>query len=176
MYLLSIDPGVNSGVALGFYDAITPYQLLERWQVHDGADGFADWLDSPDSALPQAGEIVCEKFILASNDFVADTTPLVCEGVLKGALRWMDGGYGAPIIWQTRQDKASLIGYPLEADTPDKRQRVRFDFLDRFGLFKAGTENDDSNDAITHALISLKRRRHVPTMRAYWPQRIRAAA
>lgn len=169
--ILSIDPGKNSGIALGSYDSITPYRLLERWQVHGGAEGFADWLN--ERHYVQADEIVCEKFNLANNDFVADTTPLVCEGILEGALRWMDGGYITPIIWQTRQDKASLIGYPPEADTPDKRQRLRFEFLDRFGLFKKGTEFDDSNDAICHGLISLKRRKHAPTLYAMWPPSVK---
>jgi len=161
-YLLSIDPGKNSGIALGYYDSLTPYRLLERWQVHGGLEGFLAWWDSTDVEF---NEVVCERFVLANNEFTADITPKAIEGALVTLLRHED----VPIAWQPRGDKALLTGYPEKARTKAQRQRVRFDFLDRFGLFKPGTENDDSNDAITHALVYLKRRRHMPTLLAMWP-------
>lgn len=171
-YLLSIDPGVNTGIALGYYDAITPYRLVERWQVHNGLDGFIRWWET---AVWAGGpldlsfdEIVCEKFLLADNDFKADVTPLLIEGALIVLNRQ---SYNVPIVWQPNTDKAGLVGYPSEAKTKAQRQRVRFDFLERFGLFKAGTENDDTNDAIVHALVSLKKRLHSPTLLAMWPPR-----
>lgn len=162
--LLSIDPGLNSGIALGRYDSLTPYRLLERWQVHNGLDGFLDWWGSEDI---QFDELVVEKFVLANNDFTADITPKEIEGAIKTLMRYT--APEIPIWWQPRQDKSALTGYPDSAKTKAQRQRVRFDFLDRFGLFKAGTEHDDSNDAITHALVNLKRRRHMPTVLAMWP-------
>ena len=70
--------------------------------------------------------------------------------------------------WQLRTAKGELVGYPATAKTPAQRQRVRFDFLDRFGLYAEGEDNIDSNDAITHALVYLKARKHMPTMRKYW--------
>lgn len=159
--LLSIDPGKNSGIALGFYDAITPYRLEARWQVHDGTEGFIDWWYSGDHL--GFDEIVCEKFILdGDNKFTADLTPKEIEGALKVLAE-------TPIAWQPRTDKATLIGYPPDARTKAQRQRVRFDFLDRFGMFKPGTENDDSNDAVTHALVYIKRRKHYPSLMAFWP-------
>lgn len=159
---LSIDPGANTGIALGFYNAITPYQLLQRWQVHNGLEGFVRWWQND---RPEYDELVVERFILSgSNDFTADLTPVEIEGALYVLL----GGRYGDVIWQPRQDKGLLCGYPPDAGTPDQRQRVRFDFLDRFGLYAAGEDNIDSNDAITHALVSLKRRKHLPTMRKYW--------
>lgn len=156
--LLSIDPGKNTGISLGFYDATTPYQLHERWQVHGGLRGFIRWWEQE---RPAFDELVCEKFILADNEFDADLTPVEIEG----ALQVLHRGF---ILWQPRTDKAVLTGYPKSATTKAQRQRVRFDFLEHYGMFRAGTDNDDSNDAITHALVSLKRRRHLPTLRAYW--------
>ncbi len=164
-YQLDIDPGKNTGVALAFYDAITPYRLEERWQVHGGLDGFNEWWY--DNIALDVDEIVCEKFILARNDFQADLEPMLIEGALRTHLH----EDATPIMWQPRTDKSALTGYPETAKTPGQRQRVRFDFLDRFGLFKPGTENDDSNDAITHGLVNLKRRKHAPTLQAYWPMR-----
>lgn len=159
---LSADPGDNSGIAFGFYDAITPYQLLQRWQVHNGLEGFVQWWQND---RPEYDELVVEKFILSgSNDFTADLTPVEIEGALYVLL----GDRYGDTIFQPRQDKGLLCGYPSDANTPDQRQRVRFDFLDRFGLYAEGEDNIDSNDAITHALVSLRRRKHLPTMRKYW--------
>lgn len=156
--LLSLDPGDNSGIALGFYDAVTPYRLLERWQVHGGLDGFVAWWEQE---CPEFDEVVSELFVLGDNEFRADLTPVHIEGALRVLHR-------RPIMWQPNTDKSGLTGYPASATTKAQRQRIRFDFLDRYGMFRAGTENDDSNDAITHGLVNLKRRRHLPTLRAYW--------
>jgi hypothetical protein len=164
-WLLSADPGKNTGIALGYYDATTPYQLHQRWQVHRGLDGFIHWWrnDLPD----EVDEIVVEKFVSKRGEMAPDLSGVPIEGVI--ALGAYD--LGIPVIWQTAAQKGSLVGYPESARTKAQRQRVRFNFLDRHGLFKAGTENDDSNDAITHALISLKVRRHAPTLRRFFPPR-----
>jgi hypothetical protein len=168
-YLLSIDPGKNTGIAIGYYDAITPYILKERWQVHGGVAGFCKWWDE-NAAVLTPTIIVCEKFILdSSNRFLADLTPVEIEGALTA----MMFPFHTYIVWQPRTDKAALTGYPATALTKSARQRARFDFLKRFGLFKPGTDNDDGNDAITHALVYLKRRRHAPTLQAFWPERAR---
>ncbi len=166
--LLSIDPGLNSGVALGYYDAITPYRLLERWQVHGGLVGLLAWWEREQ---PVFDEIVVEDFILdPRNQFSADITPLLIKGAIIGKMFPHDN----EIVFQPRTDKSVLVGYPPEAITKSARQRVRFLFLARFGLFKPGTENDDSNDAICHALIYLKKRCHEPSLHAFWPDRARS--
>jgi hypothetical protein len=169
--ILSIDPGKNSGVCLGHYDSLTPYRLIERWQVHGGLEGFLEWWDA--ERIPFE-ELVVERFILANNEFTADITPKEIEGAIKTIMRYE--APQVPVFWQPRTDKALLTGYPDSAKTKAQKQRVRFDFLDRFGLFKAGTENDDSNDAVTHALVNLKKRRHMPTMMAFWPPRRKPVA
>ena len=169
--ILSLDPGFSTGFALGFFDAITPYQLLDRGQVLNGADGFADWL-LQGNAL-DVDVIVCESFrLLGKNKFVADTIPLLLEGILWGMHAHPKSVIAqTPIVWQSAADKATLIGYPDSADTPDRRQRLRFKFLAKHGLHAPGKRNDDSNDAICHALVYLKRREHMPTTLALWPDR-----
>lgn len=162
-YLLSADPGKNSGVAFGYYDATTPYGLLKRWQIHNGLPGFVDWWRNE---RPDYDELVVEEFILSgANDFTADLAPVEIEGALYTLLSYDEY---EDVIFQPRQDKGLLCGYPPDAKSPDQRQRVRFDFLDKFGLYVPGEENIDSNDAITHALVSLRKRKHMPTMRKYW--------
>lgn len=164
-YLLSIDPGQSTGIALGYYDSITPYRLEQRWNVLGGVDGFIEWWwENQGGEI--ANELVVEQFHLdPTNQFSADLTPVAIEGALA-ALNWDDG---IQITWQGRDMKGNMIGYPASARTKTQRQRVRFDFLDRFGLFAKGAHNDDSQDAITHALVYLKRRKHMPTMLAFWP-------
>lgn len=168
--ILSIDPGQNTGIALGSYSAITPYTLDYRWQVHGGVEGFINWWESNTERVGWADTIVCESFELRrTNTFQADIEPKAIEGALRVFTHYSD----YEIAWQTAAQKASLIGYPESADTADKRQRLRYEFLDRFGLFKAGTENDDSNDAITHALVYLRSVKHAPTLHTFWPDTLR---
>ncbi|ALJ19569.1 hypothetical protein [Microbacterium sp. No. 7] len=163
MRLLAVDPGLQTGVTLGWYDDTTPYQLLERWQIGGGLTGFIDWVRK--NGWPQlVDKIVVEKFVARRNDFVADIAGVPIEGVIA----WLAREHGQEVHWQTRTDKGRLTPYPKEANTLTRRQRVRFDFLKRFGLFAPGTQNDDSNDCITHSLVYLKRTRHEPTLRHYF--------
>ena len=173
--LLTIDPGVNSGIALGWYDLVTPYRVVERWQVHDGLSGFIEWWEATFREL-WINEIVCESFSLREeNKFAPDVTPLRIEGALEALLsvHKSHSGWRPSLTYQPPSAKGGLTGYSpkAQAGTKAMRQRERFDFLDRFGMFKPGTENDDTHDAITHALVSLKRRKHAPTLRAFWPPR-----
>lgn len=170
--ILSIDPGLNTGVALAYFDDVTPYTLRERWQVHGGPVGLDRWLDA--GGFQGADVLVVEKFILARNDFAADLTPVQDEGVIMAAA----DRARLPILWQPRSDKGRLTGYSekAKAGTKTQRQRERFDFLERFGMYAAGTENDDSNDAITHGLVYLKRIEHLPTLRHFWPPRRKLTA
>lgn len=164
-WLLSIDPGKNSGIALGYFDSLTPYQLHQRWQVHGGVVGLAHWWRDE---RPEYDVLVIEKFILdPTNEFTADLSAPECEGFLLVALE----GEAVQPVWQLRSAKGDLTGYPKWATKKHQRQRIRFNFLERFGLFRAGTENDDSNDAITHGVVWLKRMEHLPQLRQMWPPR-----
>ncbi|MDL5351114.1 hypothetical protein [Microbacterium sp. zg-YB36] len=165
-YMQITDPGWNTGVALAYYDAITPFQLVKRFQVHGGLNGFLAWLDTGGVGAP-VDEYVVEKFIHDPNADAADLSGVPIEGVIAHLAHIEE----VPVIWQTRSDKSGLIGYPESAKTKAQRQRVRFDFLERHGLFVPGTENDDTNDCATHGLVSLKRRKHMPTLNFYFGRR-----
>ena len=173
-YILSFDPGKESGVALGYYSDTEPFRLLERWQVSGGLEGLLAWLDEFEPRYLHHGvdQIVVEKFMAMRNDFVASIEGVPAEGAIALWARQR----GIPVTWQTRTDKARLIPYPKEANTVARRQRVRFNFLKEFGLYAPGTRNDDSNDATTHILIWLKVRKHRPTLEHYWPRREETAA
>lgn len=165
-YMLIVDPGANTGVALAYYDAITPFQIIKRFQVHGGLNGFLAWLDTGEIDV-MVDEYVVEKFIHDPNADAADLSGVPIEGVIAHLAHIEE----VPVIWQTRSDKSGLIGYPESATTKAQRQRVRFDFLDRFGLFLPGTENDDAHDAIIHGIVNLKRRKHRPTLDFYFGRR-----
>lgn len=168
---LSVDPGLNTGITLGFYDAVTPYRIIRRWQVHHGLEGFLRWLDGSLHDLDAVDEIVVERFI-SNPEEIADLSGVPIEGAIALWARQI----GAVVIWNSRFHKGVLTGYPDEAITKAQRQRVRFDWLTERGLARPGTENDDSNDATTHALVSLKARGHQPTIRAYWGRGRKARA
>lgn len=163
MRILGVDPGANTGISLGSYGDAAPYSLLDRWQVHHGLDGFLWWIENALDPLHEAEpitEIVVEKFI-GNPEEIADLSGVPIEGAIA---LWARQN-GVTVIWQNRTHKGLLVGYPDTAVTKKQRQRVRFDFLASLGLFAAGTENDDSNDAITHSIVSLRARRHIPTLR-----------
>lgn len=166
--LLALDPGLETGAALMEYSPTRAPSLVARWQILDGVPGFVDWWFSRESG--HIDEIVCESFILDPEETHPDVTPLRIEGALIALNSLL---VGPPIVWQPRNLKAELVGnhYPPAAKTKAQRQRVRFDFLDRFGLFKAGDHFTDSNDAITHAIVNLKLRKHAPTLAQFYPQR-----
>jgi len=163
-----IDPGLNTGACLGYFDDTTPYTLTHRWQILGGEAGFNKWLEA--GHFKDVDVLVCEEFVLANNKFVADTIPLVLEGVLKSAQRWTDLIPAAPIVWYSNRKKSALTGYPPEADTKARKKRVRYNFLKKHGLHKAGTVNDDSNDCIAYSLIYLKLAEHRPTLDKFWPR------
>lgn len=170
-FQLVADPGKNTGIVLGYYDATTPYQLLQRWQIHHGLEGFLRWFEANADDLDHVDEIVVEKYI-QNPDEDGDLSGVPIEGAIALWARQI----GAAVIWNSRFDKGLLVGYPADAITKEQRQRVRFDFLAEHGLAKAGTENDDTNDSATHALVSLRKRRHMPTIKAYWGRGRKGAA
>ena len=169
MYLMTIDPGKSTGIVLGYYDAITPYRLLERWNVLGGLEGFLYWWEEHIiSGETVFDELVVESFCLdPDNEFSADLTPVHIEGALMTIMRDSD----IPIIWQPRTDKAALKPYPPDCKTTTQRQRFRFDFLDQYGMFAKGEASTDSNDAVTHSLVHMKKIGHAPSLLAFWKPR-----
>jgi hypothetical protein len=158
--LLSLDPGKQTGIALGYFGDNHPYELIKVWQISDGITGFLKWWNSEGVMNIKFREwqyksesiIVCEKFILRSNQFVADTEPLLIEGALQALWHY-------PIIWQQRSDKTLVEDSTLKAH----------------GLWHTGKQVGwkdarDTNDAIIHALGYLKKNKHVPTLKKYWKE------
>ena len=52
-YLLWIDPGMSTGVALGRYSDTKPYELVKAWQIPGGLVGFRDFFRSGQLLEPE---------------------------------------------------------------------------------------------------------------------------
>ena len=145
-WLLSIDPGVATGIALGWYEETHPYERTDVWIVKGGLDGFLEWYDT---TYIIADKWVAERFVLRDNDFVANTEPLRIEGAME-ALRLHP-------TYQLRTDKALC----------------KDEVLKEHGLWVTGkmvghSDGRDANDATIHALAYLKKQKHLPTLKKYW--------
>lgn len=151
-YILSLDPGKSSGIALGYYDETLPYESHRVWQVENGLEGFLEWEDEHWPWIALLGpQIVSERFVLRSQKFVADTTPLLIEGAMRVL-------FGPKIHYQLRSEKA----------------KVTNDHLKHGGEYRTGKQvgckdANDANDAVRHAVIYLtkKANQHVPTIEKF---------
>lgn len=162
-YLISFDPGVYTGVAIGRYDGNEPYELIECWQIPDGAEGLARE-DYFRSAIEPDDVLVSEKFTprnLAGMSHTQESVePLRVEGVLVALFE--------EIHWQEPSAQNLVTG-----KTPAETKKLSDDFLRYHGLYQEpstieGRQKNDANSAIKHALAYLKGIGHKPTIDKYW--------
>lgn len=159
--LLSFDPGVSSGIALGSFGPKQAYEFIRGWEPQGGTEGLIEWWRSSLTWDSSGSEMldwdiedtiwVSELFVLANNDFVANIESKRGEGAL------MMMAYPQKINWQDRTRKAGV---------PDR-------ILKEHGLWQGGVDYQhedgrDVNDAIIHALEYLRSRVHVPTLKRYF--------
>lgn len=151
-YLISIDPGRATGIALGWFSEKAPYSLEEVWVTHDGPEGVADWWEmyrKRTSKYVRHSHRVVEDF---TNDFsFADLDSVEVIGYLKG-IRFRIDDYQSP---------------SSKRHCPDQ-------ILKENGLWVTGsmvdhTDGRDANDAIIHGITNLVLRQHRPTLAKYFP-------
>lgn len=148
--LLTIDPGLATGYALGYYDESKPYTLAHVGVTHDGVYGFAQ-LVNDDCIYDVTDELIVENFIVRPNQPV-DPVALEVIGFIKGT------SPVAPIM-RLRSDKG-------KAGFMDS-------VLKKHGLWQTGKmvghkDGRDANDAIIHALTWLCfKQKHQPTIERY---------
>ena len=175
-HILSFDPGKSSGVALGYFDDETPYQLVSAWQFMDGPRGLCNWIkyhraehreDVPGDhwwdfdALTLPGYdilTIAEKFVpFPGKGFgqgLDSTLPLVGEGVLI-ALDVMPN-YPDP-RWRRAVEQYVVGG----VNKPDKRSRLK-SFLKATGNYMMPKElgapdNEDMVSATAHGISYVSR-------------------
>ena len=175
-YLLSIDPGVSTGVVLGHYHERCPYAPIGSWQVSGGVKGFLDWWneagfsDEEGWLIPEFTTI-CEKFVPLNNKGFSHTLksvePLRIEGMLVAYGVMPDYLPETFDIWP----RASSLYFMGGANKAEKLKRSRA-WLKEQGLLLTGKDvgqpnADDAVSATLHAFAYLLRQRHLPTMKHY---------
>lgn len=149
--VLGVDPGGKggeTGIVLIEFGADSPARLVDSWAVKDDVDGFVDWW------ARQVGTwdwIVLEHFV-NRNVRGADLTPCFVEGAVRGLARQ---DWGGNVILSPAGGKNTAV--------PDAAMK-------RIGLYIPGGHHRDRNEAARHVLWWLKRKRHIPTIQAMFPE------
>ena len=167
-YVMAIDPGVATGIAIGRHSDTMPMEVIFNGIIPDGVVGFSQWLHDTNDAksiiendcsynfpeeyeeLDYHLEVVCEDFKLRGGNFSPDLTPLRIEGVVIDH-------FGSVVTWQAPADK-KMVG--------DK-------FLKAYGFWVTGADVDhedgrDANDAMLHLFVRAMRTRHMATLKTYF--------
>jgi hypothetical protein len=141
--LLSFDPGGTTGVAYGEYDDTTGYKLIWHNQIQGSLKGFLDFHWDQLEPL-KIDQIVCESFTLREGVYGADLSPVYIIGALEALYPTTEIIYQAPLL------------KPLCDDTR----------LKAMDLYTPGRGH--AMDAVRHAIIYLRNKKHLPTLRKGW--------
>ena len=154
--ILSFDPGLSTGIALGEYSDEKPYTLISAYQIPNGLAGLLQWLHGPYGVLKDRyADIltIAEKFQPINHSDYALTTasvePLRCEGALV-ALNVMPD-FPNP-RWRRPAEQYFVGG----VDLADKKKRA-YAFLKDNGMYVTGKtvgcpDADDARSAILHGI------------------------
>lgn len=165
--LLTIDPGLSTGICLGTYSATEPYRRIAYWQPRRGVKGLTDWWEVEQ---PEFDEIVCERFTVYQALSHDSAEPLRVEGWLIGE------GIIPPYPSQNWQEPAEMYFMAETKDPLRVKKKKAQDWLKRYGMWVTGAPVDhvdgaDVNSATLHAIVAMRRSNHAPTLRAYFPPR-----
>lgn len=167
-YLLTIDPGLQTGVALGEYGDDLPYRVVQGWQIAGGAEGFLRWVTIQDAVMAEGqvtygfDRVVAEKFtpraMAGFSHTQASTEPLRVEGVIVAL--------GLDPVWRQPSQQYWVAGKSV----PEKRKKQKAQ-LKEWGMYKMPKElgHKDSEDycsAVFHAISWLRSQHHRPTLAA----------
>jgi len=167
-YVMALDPGKSTGIAIGRFVEDQPLEVVFKTIVQGGVSGLGYWLhhtrdaktiieNDCSSSFPKEYEefeyhldVVCENFTLRGGNFTPDLEPVRIEGMVIDH-------FASVVTWQAPSDK-SLVG--------DK-------FLKEHGLWVTGKDVDhedgrDANDAMLHLFAYAMKKVHLPTLRTYW--------
>lgn len=156
-YIEAYDPGKATGLAHGYFDDQTPFELDGAMII--GPEAFEDYIwEWGTPAEPTDPIRIYEGFRLRSgNKFTADLTGVELIGQMKLVAR------------------KRLI--TLHKQMPTDKALVHDSVLKAAGIWQTGkmvghADGRDANDAIIHILAYLKKTGHVPTIEHYWPETI----
>ena len=142
--VLSLDPGGTTGGAVIHYGPNSAPYIVEAFQIPSGLEGFLAWHAD---FKTQIDEIACEDFVLRPSVKFPDLSPVRIIGALEAIYHRTT----IPITYQSPSIK------PLCSD----------EVLKRIGFYQKGKGH--ANDAIRHAIIYLRSKKHRPTIEMAWP-------
>lgn len=182
-YVLSIDPGVSTGIALLSFEEDNPAKLVEGWQFTGGVVSLDSWIRD-NYRGPSWGwqfksggrpyfpvRVITEKFTARNTRGFSYTTaslePLRGEGALI-ALGLMPDYSAAEKRWRDPKLQYLVGG----KDLPDKKKRMHA-FLNDVGMRRTGKDfpdsptkdgADDFRSACAHGVAYISRElKHKPT-------------
>lgn len=175
-YLLSIDPGLSNGAALGHYSDTEAYELVKAYQFKGGARGLADWFrsgalyrDTEDWPSYDTEErvVICEKFTARQPLTRVMEESLRGEGWLVGE-HWLPDYDVDPSVWPHPPAQYFAGG----KDQPEKKKRMHA-WLKSHDLYVTGSmlgqpNADDARSAIAHSIGWLRKQEHGPTLERYF--------
>ena len=167
-YYMAIDPGEATGIAIGRITEDDAMEVVYTAIVPGGTTGLINWLENTGNGrhitefdcmrnypkqydeIDYHLDVICETFRVMATRFTANVEPLRIEGVI------MDR-FGSVVHWQQPSDK-KLVG-----DS----------FLKEHDLWQTGkalghSDGRDANDALLHLFAFAMKRKHIPTLEAYW--------
>jgi hypothetical protein len=141
--ILAIDPGGTTGIAIVSFSNQTEPVVSHYEEVPDGLKGFIEWYKKSRDSI-NWDIIVCETFTLRQNVKFPDLSPVYIIGALEA--------FESPnkIEWQSPAQKHLC---------DDKRLKI-------MNMHKPGKGH--ANDAIRHAIIYLRNKKHLPTLMLGW--------
>lgn len=186
--LISIDPGLSSGVFVGYYSDTEPLTRLGVFQFTGGVQGLLDFFSLPNYYINHTvsrpmyhiggirfrgePEFICEKFTpLTGRGFALtldSVEPLRAEGALiaKGFM---------PAEFPHERWQRPAVMYSHGGSTLAEKKKASRAWLKRHDLLPTGKTvgQPDANDAVSatlHAFAHMKKISHLPTLKHYYEE------
>lgn len=142
-YVLGLDPGGTTGVAMLKYTDDTLPQLVYLHQIEDGLGGYVEYFHG--SEISENTHVASEKWVEHDKKGV-DRTPFIIEGA-QAAQWWM-------------------FADRLTYQTPEMKSLIPDEFLKEQNLWTEGKRHQ--MDGLIHALVWLRNHGHKPTIEALY--------
>lgn len=175
-YVLSIDPGVSTGIALLSFEGDSPAELVQGWQFTGGVAGLLKWWETLQGIpfnhacaviFEDETHLIVEKFTARNTRGFSYTTaslePLRGEGALI-ALGLMPDYTLAEKRWRDPG-----LQYFAGGSGKAERKKHQHAFLKANGFYLRGSDvgcpdADDVRSAMAHGIAYIMRElKHVPT-------------
>lgn len=170
MKLISVDPGVSSGIVFGHWGTAKALVIDGQYQISGGLEGVMEFF-TENRAEFRSSTVVAEKFTPRSGQGFSHTLksvePLRVEGALI-ALNLM------PSYPDPRWRQPSAQYFTGGSDPKDRKRRSR-EFLKEHGLYLTGKsvgqpDADDAISATLHLFGYALQTKHIPTLKKYFKE------